>query len=78
MTPQSTAIRQAEFLQKLAALMNEYDAEFRMNMDCLNPYVEIWACGKWCEWHKRVSLFDVDRCIEATQETIKFAEALTP
>lgn len=83
MTSQATAIRQAEFLQKLSALMNEYDVTFSAESESFGfhstrEYIAIDACGSWIPWHQRVTYFDVDRCIEATQETIKFAEALTP
>jgi hypothetical protein len=76
------AIRQAEYLQKLAALMNEYDASFRIEAnhkgyDDIEAVLEINAAGSWVPYHD-CSCFGVDECIAATQAAIDHAEKLTP
>jgi hypothetical protein len=77
----ATAIRQAEFLNKLSALMNEYQAEFKAESVChgygnTKEFISIEACGHWIPWHEEHTYFDVDRCIEATKATIEHAKAL--
>lgn len=74
------AIRQAEYLQKLAALMNEYDASFRVEIHCkgydnYEGVLEINAGGSWVPYHD-CSSFGVDECIAATQAAIDNAKGL--
>jgi hypothetical protein len=76
------AIRQAEYLQKLAALMNEYDASFRIEAnhkgyDDIEAVLEINAAGSWVPYHD-CGCFGVDECIAATQATIDHAKKVAP
>lgn len=76
------AIRQAEYLQKLSALMNEYDASFRIETrpngyNGEDAVLEINAAGSWVPYHD-CSFFGVDECIAATQAAIDHAKELLP
>lgn len=74
----ATAIRQAEFLQKLSALMNEYGASFRIDTYGDGESVlEINADGSWIPYHDCKS-FGVDECIAATQAAIDHAKEMSP
>lgn len=73
------AVKQAEFLNRLSKLMNEYQAEFSVDdRGDDGNWITVDACGSWVPYHDARISFDVDDCIKATAATIEHAKALAP
>ncbi len=73
------AIKQADFLNRLSKLMNEFEADFTIEgVGDGDLYILINACGHWIPYHDAGWVFDVDECIKATAATIEHAKDTAP